>query len=209
MLTPLKKLLFLFLTVNDDPKCNADFGFVLDYSSSVENHWEDEKSFVKRLIHPLVISSQGGQAAVTTFADDAKLRIKFSDHENSSSFENALDAIPYRGSTTKIDLGLKVALEEMFQEYNGMRSGTIKTLVLITDGQQTQLDFGSWRKKLNDIGIRSLVIGVGQVDKSGLIHFVNNDADFYYAKDFDELLNDLFIKDITLCGGRLIFVDRP
>jgi hypothetical protein len=133
--------------------------------------------------------------------------IKFSDHENHSSFEEALDAIPYRGSTTKIDLGLKVALEEMFQEFNGMRSSTVKTLVLITDGLQAGIDLGLWRKKLNDASIRSLVIGVGQVDKRGLTQFVNNDADFYYAKDFDELLNDLFIKDISLCGGRLIFVD--
>merc|ERR1712018_143714 len=33
-------------TTNEDPRCNADFGFVADVSKSVENHWEDEKTFI-------------------------------------------------------------------------------------------------------------------------------------------------------------------
>ena len=117
-----------------DPLCNADFGFVMDVSSSVKNHTDDEKLFVKKLLRPLFISPQGAQVAVTTFANRAKLMIKFSDHATYPSFEAAVDALPYWGTTTKINLGLKVAIEQMFQESNGMRSGALRTLFLITDG---------------------------------------------------------------------------
>ena len=128
--------------------------------------------------------------------------IKFSDHANYSSFEAAVDALPYWGTTTKINLGLKVAIEEMFQESNGMRSGAQRTLFLITDGQQFDIDFDLWREKLNKAGIRIIVIGVGNVKKD-LIHIVNDDADLYLAKDFDMLLSDAFIKSITVCGGKI------
>ena len=115
-------------TTNEDPRCNADFGFVADVSKSVENHWEDEKTFIKKLIEPIIISPEGGRASVTTFSNLAELKIKFSDHDNSSDFEASLDSLPYVGSTTKIDGGLEVAFNEMFKESNGMRPDKIQNL---------------------------------------------------------------------------------
>lgn len=179
----------------------------MDVSSSVKNHWEDEKSFVKKLLDHIIISPHGGHVSVTTFANRAKLMIKFSDHEDASSFETALDALPYWGSTTKIDLGIEVALQEMFKESNGMRSDVTKTMVLITDGQQTGVDFDSWRKKFNAARIRVLVVGVGNVRKIDLKHLLSDDADFYIAKDFDQLLTPSFMKSIKLCGGKILFVN--
>ena len=129
--------------------------------------------------------------------------IKFSDHATYPSFEAAVDALPYWGSTTKINLGLKVAIEQMFQESNGMRSGALRTLFLITDGQQYDIDFNSWRENLNKAEIRIIVIGVGNVNQRELIHLVNRDEDLYLAKDFDMLLSDSFIKSIRVCDGKI------
>ena len=129
--------------------------------------------------------------------------IKFSDHTTYFSFETAVDALPYWGSTTKIDLGLKVAIEEMFMESNGLRPDAHQTLFLITDGQQLDIDFNLWREKLNKAELRIIVIGVGNVNRRDLIHLVNDDADLYLAKDFDMLLSDAFIKSITVCGGKI------
>ena len=130
---------------------------------------------------------------MTTFSNRAELMIKFSDHETFSSFTAALDALPYLGSTTKIDLGLNVALEEMFQESNGMRSDALRNLFLITDGQQTGVDFALWREKFNKAGIRVIVIAVGNSIQRDLIHLVNDDEDLYIADNFDMLLSDSFI----------------
>ena len=163
--------------VNDDPKCNADFGFVSDVSASVQNHWVDEKSFMKRLLQPIVISPLGGRVAVTMFSNRAELMIKFSDHATFSSFGASLDALPFWGQTTRIDLGLNVALQEMFQVSNGMRPDKIRNLILFTDGQQTGVDFSLWGQRFNNAKIRVIVIGIGNVSQRNLIELVNNDAD--------------------------------
>ena len=134
---------------NSNPECNADFGFVADVSASVENHWDDEKSFIKKLVETIVISEEGGRAAVTSFSNEAALQIKFDDHTTYSTFEAALDQIPYVGSTTKIDMGLEVALDEMFQVFNGMRPDVHQTMVLITDGQQAGVNFDMYRERFN------------------------------------------------------------
>ena len=123
---------------------------------------------------------------------------------NSSAFEASLDALSYVGSTTKIDGGLEVAFEEMFQESNGMRPDKIQNLFLITDGQQTGVDFSVWQKKFNDAGIRVIVIGVGNFRERDIIHLVNTNDDLYIAADFDELLSDGFVERITTCGGKII-----
>jgi Mg-chelatase subunit ChlD len=182
--------------------CNQDFGFVIDSSASVKNHWAEQKSFIKKLIEPIVISPSGGRAAVTTFSNQAALLITFSDHTTTAQFEYALDDLPYWGSTTRINLGLEVALEEMFQENNGMRSDEQQTLFLITDGQQTGVDFDEYRQRFNKAGIRIVVIGVGNVRHRDLRHMVNDIGDLYFAKDFDILLSEPFIKSINLCGGK-------
>merc|ERR1712018_25941 len=186
--------------LNSNPECNADFGFVADVSASVENHWDDEKSFIKKLVQSVVISEQGGRAAVTSFSNMAELQIKFDDHIHYSTFETALDQIPYVGSTTKIDLGLEVALDEMFQVFNGMRPDVHQTMVLITDGQQAGVNFDLYRERFNQAGVRVIVVGVGNFQSRDIRHLTSDDADIYVASDFDELVSDEFIESITFCG---------
>ena len=130
----------------------------------------------------------------------AELMIKFCDYTTSSSFEEAVNALPYWGQTTRIDLGLEVAMEEMFQEINGMRPHKLQNLVLLTDGRQTGVRYDSWRVKFNSEGIRVVVIGVGSVDQDSLRHFVLDDSDFHVAEDFTQLLSDSFMKSIALCA---------
>ena len=182
--------------------CNQDFGFVVDSSASVRNHWSEQKSFIKKLIQPIVISPGGGHAAITTFSDKAALMIGFSDYTTTPQFEYAVEDLPYWGSTTKINLGLEVALEEMFQENNGMRSDARQTLFLITDGQQIDVDYDRFRNRFLKAGIRIVVIGVGNVRHRDLIHMVNDAGDMYFARDFNILLSDPFIQSINVCGGK-------
>ena len=112
-----------------------DIGFVLDVSGSIqEKDWEIEKNFVKDLVKEMGMSPTGGHAAVTLFSSKANLAIKFSDHTNFNSFKDAVDNLPKMGFMTRIDLGLEVALNQMFNIANGMRSNAIKRVLLITDG---------------------------------------------------------------------------
>lgn len=178
----------------------GDFGIVADVSRSVYGHWQDEKLFMKKLIQRIGVSAQEGRVAVTTYSNKAELKIKFSDHTTNQAFEEALDGISYVGSSVRIDLGLNAALNQMFQESNGMRSGVHKTLILLTDGQQPRVDFDDYRKKFDAAGIRVLLIGIGNVRQRDVRHLVADDDDIYIAADFDDLYGDNFIESITLCG---------
>ena len=85
------------------------------------------------------ISPHGARAAVTIFSTEADNLIKFSGEQTSSSFEEKVDHLPYWGSTTRINRGLEVALENMFQEKNGMRPNSTRNLIVMTDGQQASM----------------------------------------------------------------------
>ena len=197
---------FSFIPLGD-PNCYDDFGFVVDVSGSVESHWERERSFIKRLAKPIWISPEGGHASVELFSRTAGLMIPFDKFTNFSGFERALDDLTQWHGTTRIDLGLEVAMDEMFQLSNGMRPGHSHTLVLITDGHQTgtyKIDYEEFRKKLNDRKIRVLVILVGNSNKDKIRHLVNKKSDMYEAKNFDDLIRDEFINKINLCDGRTL-----
>ena len=176
----------------------------MDVSGSVESHWERERSFIKQLAQQIWISPDGGHASVVQFSRDAQLMINFDDHASLSEFETALDGLNHWDGTTRIDLGLKVALDQMFQVANGMRPDVSHTLVLITDGNQTgeNVNYEEFRRRLNERKIRVLVILVGTTNKNDIRHLVNKASDLYVAPTFDGLISDDFVKNVILCGGK-------
>jgi len=185
-----------------DAKCYADFGFVVDVSGSVVSHWERERSFIKQLAQQIWISPDGGHASVVQFSRDAQLMINFNNHTSLSGFEMALDGLNHWDGTTRIDLGLEVALDQMFQVANGMRPDVSHTLVLITDGNQTgeNVKYEEFRRRLNERKIRVLVILVGTANKNDIRHLVNKASDLYEASTFEDLISDDFVKNVILCG---------
>lgn len=175
----------------------------MDVSGSVKRHWGRQQSFIKQIVQPINISPIGGRAAVVQFSDRAELMINFSDQTTLAGFETALDGLHQWGATTRIDLGLEVALNEMFQQSNGMRTAVLHNLVLITDGQQVGVNYESFRKRFNERKIRVIVILVGKARKEDIRHLVNAEADLYVAKNYEELVSSSFIQSITFCGGKL------
>jgi len=192
-----------------DPKCYADFGFIVDVSGSLTSHWDRERDFLKQLAQAIWISPAGGRAAVVQFSSHAELMINFSNHTSLSGFETALDGLHHWDGTTRIDEGLDVALNEMFQESNGMRPDVSHNLVLITDGHQTggNVDYDEFRRRLNEKKIRVLVILVGNSNRKDIRHLVNRDSDLYVASSYDDLISDAFVSNVVLCGEFSALVD--
>ena len=116
------------------------------------------------------------------------------------------------GTHTDIQLGLKTAHEKMFQTSNGMRPTAPKTLIFITDGRHNMgrsPNYSDWKQTFLEEKIRVVVVGVGslsQTYKDKLLDLVDSSDDLYFAKDFDELLKEEFIKSITLCEGIASFL---
>ena len=187
-----------------------DVGFVLDNSGSMkEKHWKAEKEFVKKLDRSLRISPSGSHAAVVIFSDDAKLAVKFNDYPTVHSFESAIDRITRLGGGTRIDKGLSLAFDEMFQESNGMRPNSIKTLVLLTDGKNnldSPLKADRFKNLAKALNIRLLVIAAGSADIENLMKLVDREEDLKHITDISELQESAFFKGVeeTLCNGEKI-----
>ena len=175
------------------------------------SHWDREKSFIKQLAQAIWISPDGGHAAVVQFSSNAELMINFSSHTSLSGFETALDGLSHWDGTTRIDQGLEVGLNKIFQESNGMRPDVSHTLVLITDGHQTggNVNYDDFRRRLNEKKIRVLVILVGNSNRNDIRHLVNKDSDLFVASSYDDLISNAFVSNVVLCGGKgiALFID--
>ena len=144
--------------------------------------------------------ANGAHAAVTTFADTASLVIKFSDHKNNDDFQVALDNLPIINSYPKTDIGiaLNVALNEMFQEDNGMRPNSPKVSVLITDGISSRTDYAGFRNKFRQAQIKLVVVGIGQVNENDLLELVERE-NLHLVTDFAALDVTDFVSNTTFC----------
>ena len=188
--------------------CHSDIGFVLDASESLMDErcpgcYSDEKNFVIKATRRLDFSSSGAHSSVTLYNKQAQLWIPFSETKTLAEFHKLVSELPFQGTgTSRVDEGLQVAYDEMFQTFNGMRVSNPKTLVLITDGNQLGIDYLEWRTKFSNAKIRLIVIGVGsEVSGEDLMDLAHNTTDLHFVDNFSDLLNDEFIDKISICDG--------
>ena len=179
---------------------HADVGFIMDVSRSVGRNWPDEKKFVMDLVNQFDLYPNGAHAAVTIFDHQASLEIKFSDNNTTDEFEAALDSLPFTRGWTEIGVALETALNEMFQEANGMRSDSPQVAVLITDGKSNSaVDYAGFKKRFKAAHIKLLVVGVGNVNKDDLEQLVQTSDDLLLVKDFLKLNVTEFVEKTTFC----------
>lgn len=198
--------MFIFITdLECSDKIKYDVGFVLDVSGSLgSDDWNTEKSFTKKLARRIDISPTGGRAAVTIFDSSAWLKIKFSDHLDYVDFEKAVEMLPYRGGGTSISTALNVALNQMFQQPNGMRNDSQKELILITDGHSDASNYDILANDFQTQNIKVIVLGVGKdIDEDNLRRLVTDDKNLYIATNFEDLKMKSFADKVgeAICHG--------
>jgi len=182
-------------------KCNAiaDVGFILDSSGSLAGSYNFEKDFLKSLAAAFGISKNGPRASVITFSLIAELTIKFNEYFDIASFNDAVDAIPLMGRSTRIDRALRTAQNHMFQARNGARGNTPKILILLTDGSQTQggENPADISKTLRQTGIHVIVVGIGSgINKAELVEIAGSSDRVFSAASFDELISKEFTSSL-------------
>ena len=185
----------------------VDVGFIVDSSGSLRYEYSKEKDFIKQLAAHFQISQSGTRAGLVLFSNYASLKIKFSDYSNTSEFQMAVDRLPLIGKTTRIDKALQIASEDMFKEENGMRPSVPKLLILLTDGKQTKdydaVDASEAVMPLHEAGIYVIVVGIGSgVIPDELKAIVKEQKNLYFAKDFDQLRSNAFIRNISSASCR-------
>ena len=163
------------------------------------NDYHNEKKFLKALAVAFNISNVGSQAGVITFSEYAQHSIKLNGYTNVSSFNRAVDAIPFMGSSTRIDIALRLAQREMFTTGNGGRPGIPKVLILLTDGHHSgSEDPAVIADEIRKTGVHIIVIGIGaNTHKIELNRIAGGPGNAFNVSSFDELIADDFIKTLT------------
>ena len=181
-----------------------DIAFILDSSGSVRYHYREEKDFIKTIARTVVISENVVHAGVVTFSSHAINSINLNAYTDSSSFNNAVDSIPFLAGGTRIDLGLLLARDMMIFANNGSRSNAQKLLVLLTDGQQNRgTDLSDIGKRILKQGISIVAIGVGNQIAYSQLASIAGATNVYNAASFNVLTTRKFVADVIKAGCSL------
>lgn len=162
---------------------------------------------MKELASKFKISSGGVRGSVVTFSTESELSIRFNDHSSTSSFNNAIDNIPFMGFQTRIDKALRTTQREMLNAQNGARASVVKVVILLTDGTQTRTgrfeDPAAIAEELRNAGVHLVVVGIGSDVSSDELTDIAGDRSYVFtANNFDQLVTKEFINQVgkATCG---------
>ena len=162
----------------------VDLAFVVDSSGSISvENYEKEKNFIKTVAGAFGLAPSGSRAGVVVYSAYAQTEITLDQFVDQPSFDQAVSNIPYRGYTTRIDLGLQEASSTLLPH---MRTNVPRLLVVITDGKQTRsvshTPLKTAVRPFLDGNVHSFAIGIGaSVDSSELRQLVKSPKDVFLA----------------------------
>ena len=166
---------------------SADIVFIVDssFDVSVENY-EKEKEFVKSLVKTLYLAP--GKSRGSVIIRD-RIVIRLDDHSNSTTFDRAVDDLPYFGSLRRMDLGLQQSVAAL----RDSRLGIPTVVILLTAGRQNSSRYrlGESVKPLRNLGSKVFVVSIGsQPDDQELLQVVERPNDIIRVSAFDDLTSE-------------------
>ena len=185
-----------------------DLAFILDSSGSIgKTNYLKEKHFVKQLARSFGLAPGQSRAALVLYSSSASVQARFGQYQTLDEFDKAVDGLPYERGTTRIDLALEKAAQEIFPQ---ARQGVPKIAILITDGKQTQAadakGLTDASEPLRKAGVRVLAVGIGSgVDPDELRLLTESDEDVVVTQNFADLLlqlGNLTSRSCQLAGER-------
>ena len=183
----------------------VDIAFAIDASGSVGSWgYYQEKIFVRNTIARFGISRSGTHAAVIVYSTSANVAISLTQYTSYSRFYYAVQRIPYTRGTTRIDLALKVAAEQVFSEDGGVRSNVPKILVLMTDGVQTRtrdsLPLDKAVLPLKSQGVQVYALAIGHFTKTNELRLIVDKSSYIFrSSKFSELSGVIGRLAVTTC----------
>ena len=105
----------------------TDIGFILDSSSSVnDDNFIKQKEFVKNIIKQFPVGIDQTQAGIIKYGDNAETGINFFEFFTKVDLFNAIDSLEHsKDSSSRLDLALKMARDELFDASRGARGDEV------------------------------------------------------------------------------------
>ena len=199
-------MLSLYFTGADCPVKKVDILFLLDNSGTLEYAFKLARKFVKKILGLFPFSHDGTRASVITIGGPryTHLAIRFSDYYENDAFNTAIDNIGIASGKTRIDMALKIAVNEAFLVRNGARPNVPKLIFFVSDGRQEPkvidgkyVNFFSLTRPLSSITtniVSIAVLGIHPVD-IGVLQIISKNSDNVYSPGkLDTILSDIFAR---------------
>ena len=172
-------------------KCSkqADLAFVVDTSGSISNeNFRKQKDFVKALASAFDPSATKHQLGLISYSTNAQIEFSFKDSADLVKFKNVVDRMTHKKGRTRLDKALKLASSQLFTDNGGVNSGKQKTMVILTDGRQSQDPGSIPLKDAVQQGVRIYVVAVSSdLDPKELYKLTEKEEDVFTVIDFDDL----------------------
>ena len=125
------------------------------------------KAALEHLVKMFNISTDGTHISLETFASKAKLHNKFDDdayHSQAAVLNLIENSFSKLRKPTRLDLALKLAVEQMFDEESGVRK-VGKVMVLYTDGRSHPQLTDKFFLDVAGLKVRPVAMGEGWGDR--------------------------------------------
>ena len=112
-----------------------DIVFLVDSSGSIyEYNWPTVKQFIKNIVRDYTIGPNNVRVGLAVFADNVQLRFQLNRYSTQNEIINAIDGIPFLGTSTNTPEAIRYMRTTMFTPQNGDRSFAPNSAIIITDG---------------------------------------------------------------------------
>ena len=178
--------------------------FVIDTSSSIkEGRFQLIREFTANITTKLINNSPRSAVGVILFSNTAHIELNLQAHTNLSALLSAINGLPYnqgQGRTNLVE-ALKLLLDRQL----GLRNGSSKIAIVITDEQSSDMSttFRTAAKLINNsLNIFDIyAVGVGDATQNGL-ESIASSPELVFSFDINGLQQLVDAILLQLCAGK-------
>ena len=112
-----------------------DIVFLVDSSGSIYDYnWPIVKEFMKNIVRDYTIGPNNVRVGLTIFADNVQSIFQLNTYSTQYEILNAIDRIPFLGTSTNTPEAIRYMRTTMFTSQNGDRYSAPNSAIIITDG---------------------------------------------------------------------------
>lgn len=191
-----------------------DLVFLLDSSRNAgAQGYQAQKDFVRLFYSNIAVSSSGSRVGVVSYSLQARVDVRFEDHDNSAGLHSVLTGLKYLGGSPRIDAAFNTAFVDLFTTQGGARPGVPRIMVLLTAGIASNItDYDTLRfavKPFKGEGIAVIAVGVGQTADLQRLRVLVDSDDLILAAPSFQRLSDLSTNLTSLAckaAGKLVCI---
>lgn len=198
----------------------ADIVFVVDSSGSIRDsnvggvdNWELVTKFINGIVARFVVGQNAVRIGVVEYSEFAEHVFYLDTHNTKADIENAVENMPYFGSSTNTAVGIGLTHTEQFIASRGDRPNVRNIAIVITDGVSNENPENTIpaAEAARDAGIDIFSIGItNAVDEtevagiSSAPHQLNQN--YWLIEDFRKLAEKVDEITTTICQCTFSFL---